>query len=502
MRKFVLKKLGWLSFKIFIVERHEDFSKELLPLYFKTNNFTSFVRQLNLYGFHKVPHLQSGGLNATNELWEFKSPFFVRGQPDLLLLIVRKRNEPGVGGGTGLTTEAKSATEQPTQQQQQQQNTTLPQQKSSIDLSAVMAELQAIKAHQVSISSDLRMIQQDNMMLWRETIFNRDRHQQHQATIDKILRFLASVYSLEGGSAGSGAGGNSAGRSPSDTQLAQRARFLLENARTEDEDENGAGERIRTPTAEEGENVINRVLDNTSSVTPKTRFTTLNSPKIDEHAFSQELNHLLSTAPAVTKNASAAPQTPTYLSYPAASSSSSSDTAVAEAAKNKALEADQLEQKIRMQDQNLTQLAALLGLRPDEIPEFDPNKPISGDMNIDDYLNMDMDGDSFAFDESHPDKAETINNNNNDDKSSIHEINEGARFESVGSVEGTPASTPRSQSPSTTNNLDRGIKETSPISDSVPQKPFTEPSKDKVDVNDGDSIAKRLRNTRKRTRIS
>ena len=184
-----------LADDIFLVERHEDFSKELLPLYFKTNNFTSFVRQLNLYGFHKVPHLQSGGLNATNELWEFKSPFFVRGQPDLLLLIVRKRNEPGVGGAAGLTTEPKSAAEQ----QQQQQPSTLPQQKSSIDLSAVMAELQAIKAHQVSISSDLRMIQQDNMMLWRETIFNRERHQQHQATIDKILRFLASVYSLESG---------------------------------------------------------------------------------------------------------------------------------------------------------------------------------------------------------------------------------------------------------------------------------------------------------------
>ena len=299
------------------------------------------------------------------------------------------------------------------------------------------------------------------------------------------------------GSAGSGAGGNSAGRSPGDTQLAQRARFLLENARAEDEDESEAGPKTRTPTAEEGENVINRVLDNSSSATHKNRFTTLNSPKIDEHAFSQELNHLLSTTPAATDNPSAAPQTPTYLSYPAASSSS--DVAVAEAAKIKALEADQLEQKIRLQDQNLNQLAALLGLRPDEIPEYDPNKSMGGDMNIEDYLNMDMDGDNLIFNEPQPDKAGTNNNDNN----SIHELNEGGRFENVGSVEGTPASTPRSQSPSTTNNLDRATKETTPVSDSMPRKSDTEPSsKDKLDVNDVDSIATRLRNTRKRTRIS
>jgi hypothetical protein len=39
------------SFTILEVER---FEQEILPVYFRHRNFSSFVRQLNMYDFHKI----------------------------------------------------------------------------------------------------------------------------------------------------------------------------------------------------------------------------------------------------------------------------------------------------------------------------------------------------------------------------------------------------------------------------------------------------------------
>ncbi|POW10031.1 hypothetical protein PSHT_08968 [Puccinia striiformis] len=173
----------------FFVVSSERFGRELLPKYFKHSNFGSFVRQLNMYGFHKVPHLNQGVLQGEipeTEMLEFTNINFQRAQPDLLCLIQRKKSCPeSTHPATNEPNEPSSTAVPPNT------NTTPP---NTADLQTILMDIMSIKKHQTLISSDLKTLQSSNAHLWKEAIANRDRIKRCQDTINRILGFLAQVF--------------------------------------------------------------------------------------------------------------------------------------------------------------------------------------------------------------------------------------------------------------------------------------------------------------------
>ncbi|CAD8104147.1 unnamed protein product [Paramecium primaurelia] len=71
----------------FLVKNVIAFQDQVLPMYFKHRNFASFVRQMNMYGFHKSRSDQKEN--------EFIHPHFKKDQRNLLKKIKRKSGEHG-----------------------------------------------------------------------------------------------------------------------------------------------------------------------------------------------------------------------------------------------------------------------------------------------------------------------------------------------------------------------------------------------------------------------
>ena len=74
--------------KYFIISNLHDFTENVLPKYYKHNNYSSFIRQLNMYDFHKKKSGQNEHI--------FHHQNFLRNRKDLLKLIKRKSKKENI----------------------------------------------------------------------------------------------------------------------------------------------------------------------------------------------------------------------------------------------------------------------------------------------------------------------------------------------------------------------------------------------------------------------
>ncbi|XP_031979831.1 heat shock factor protein 3-like [Corvus moneduloides] len=150
----------------FCILDEQRFAKELLPKYFKHNNISSFIRQLNMYGFRKVIALENGIITAEkSSVIEFQHPFFKQGKAHLLENIKRKVSAVR-------TEDLKVCTE---------------------DLHKVLSEVQEMREQQNNMDVRLANMKRENKALWKEVAVLRQKHSQQQKLLSKILQFILSL---------------------------------------------------------------------------------------------------------------------------------------------------------------------------------------------------------------------------------------------------------------------------------------------------------------------
>ncbi|XP_036140786.1 heat shock factor protein isoform X3 [Monomorium pharaonis] len=156
------------SGRSFFIRNQAKFTSDLLPHYYKHSNMASFIRQLNMYGFHKKVSVELGGLKCDRDEIEFAHQYFLKDEPDLVKHIKRK-----------------VATNK-------SQDSTHPSLTSDV-MSRILNEVKDMKGRHDHMDHTLNEIKQENAALWREIVMLRHKHLKQQQIINKLIQFLVTL---------------------------------------------------------------------------------------------------------------------------------------------------------------------------------------------------------------------------------------------------------------------------------------------------------------------
>ncbi|XP_009069489.1 PREDICTED: heat shock factor protein 2 [Acanthisitta chloris] len=130
----------------------------------------SFVRQLNMYGFRKVVHVDSGIVKPERDgPVEFRHAYFRQGREDLLVRIKRKVSRT-------------SGSSRPEENQIRQE-----------DLSKIICTAQKVQTKQTAVEAQLSLLKRENESLWKEVSELRAKHLKQQQVIRKIVQFIVTL---------------------------------------------------------------------------------------------------------------------------------------------------------------------------------------------------------------------------------------------------------------------------------------------------------------------